>query len=228
MAHYKEILHYNFGIPYDKISAFLFYSRYPVFFDERTPAAAIKRVLTLRNAIVHQERRLAGGGFRSMLPTFTEETINENQLDNKLYHNYLLPSIRAVVEPLQKMDSLEAEYFSAFLTFLEREQFAAKTNDNRPDSNRSFANLWSADVPSKMAAGDILPGLVLRETNDAETQETLVFSLPDYGNDFVPNFAPGEMVLLYERPDEQANVTNRQLFRAYVHKLSENELTLSL
>lgn len=228
MALYKEILHYNFGIPYDKISAFLFYSRYPVFFDERTPAAAIKRVLTLRNAIVHQERRLAGGGFRSMLPTFTEETINENQLDNKLYHNYLLPSIRAVVEPLQKMDSLEAEYFSAFLTFLEREQFAAKTNDNRPDSNRSFANLWSADVPSKMAAGDILPGLLLRETNDAETQETLVFSLPDYGNDFVPNFAPGEMVLLYERPDEQANVTNRQLFRAYVHKLSENELTLSL
>lgn len=228
MALYKEILHYNFGIPYDSISAFLFYSRYPVFFDERTPAAAIKRVLALRNAIVHQERRLASGCFRSILPTFTEETINENRLDNKLYYNYLLPSIKAIIEPLQKMDSLEMEYFSAFLTFLEREQFAAKTNDNRPDSNRSFANLWNADLPSKMAAGDILPGLILHDIIHTETQETLVFSLPDYGNDFIPNFTPGEMVLLYERPDEQANVTNRHLFRAYIQKIEENELILSL
>ncbi len=235
MALYKAILHYNFGLSYDDIHTYLLYSRYPVFYYERSSGGEVARAVALRNAIVHNELRLCRGEFSRMLDDLTVETLNERRMTGRLFRDYLAPPIermcgvlRSEARIVEGRPSLAARYFQAFLTFLAREQFLAKTGDNRPDSNRGFARVWTADVATKQAGGDILTDLRLCSAGGGESIERLVFSLPDYGPDFLPNFSEGEMVQLYERNAPTDNVTNRQLFRAYIERLTGDRLTLRL
>lgn len=227
---YREILRVNFRYRWDEVRAFLFYSRYPEFFNERPSAAAIRDIMHLRNRIVGMERSLMKGGLARLLPLFTTDRINERGLDDRFYHNYLYPQIEAVTRPLREMDELTRAYFVAFVTFVEREQFMAKTTDLRPDSQRGFAASWTADLTTKQLAGNILVDLRLQKTVCTEERgvEVLHFALPDYGDRFMPNFNEGEMVQLYVRDEAGANMTNRQLTRAYIERLSVEELVLRL
>lgn len=233
MTLYGEILRRNFRIPWGQVQTFLFYSVYPFFIHERPSAAAIRQVLHLRNGIIRLLHELmVDGGFERILPLLTPDHLNQANLRSSFYFRYLFPSLRAQTAPLEKLaaDDLLCSYFSRFLTFTLREQFMSKTSDNRPDSIRGFAATWTADLRTKLLAGNILTGLRLEatEATEAEGITTLLFRLPDYDGTFVPNFNVGEMVQVYEAADPSANVTNRQLFRATVKAISAESLTLSL
>lgn len=235
MALYKAILHYNFGLPYSQVRTFLLYSRYPLLYDERSSGDEVARAMALRNAIVYMERRLRQGGFAQMLSQLTVETLNENDMTGRLFDNYLRPSLERICTVFQQSASvvkgkpcLSGRYFQAFLAFLEREQFLSKTGDNRPDSTRGFARVWREGMAAKLSAGDALEGLRLCELSGDGAIERLTFALPEGGPDVLPNFNEGEMVQLYERNTPGDNVTNRQLFRAYVERLMADRLVVRL
>ncbi len=232
MTLYGEILRRNFGIAWNEVRTFLFYSAYPYIYNERPSAAAIREILNQRNGIIRLTHLLREGRFEDLLPLLTAEHLNENRLSGRFFENYLRPQIEAVTLPLQALrkDDLLRAYVSAFITFVEREQFMSKTSDNRPDSIRGFAATWTADLRTKLLAGNILTGLrIARTETDAEGGVAVVhFSLPAYGDAFVPNFNMGEMVQIYEASTPQANVTNRQLLRGTVTHLSAETLTVAM
>ena len=228
MSLYKEILHHNMGFKRDEISAFLFYSRYPMFFHQRSSAEAVRSVLELRNEIVAMERDFRYGRFDEYLPLLTSVHLNQQQLDNRFYHEYLQPQLERLLAPLQQMDDLEHRYFSAFLAFIYREQFLSKTNDNRPDSTRGFARTWTADLTSKLLSGDILINLRILKLEGERGVERVIFSIPDYGENFIANFNVGEMVQLYERTEKKDGVTNRQLVRGNIESIDGERLVLVL
>ena len=228
MSLYKEILHHNLGFRRDAVSAYLFYSRYPKFFHQRSAAEAVHRVLQLRNEIVAMERDFRYGHFEEYLPMLQSPVLNERQLDNRFYHQYLQPQLEKMLEPLQNMSDLEHRYFSAFLAFIYREQFLSKTNDNRPDSTRGFARTWTADLTSKLLSGDILINLRIVQLEGEEAVERVVFAMPDYGENFIANFNVGEMVQLYERTQKKDGVTNRQLVRGNIEMMDGERLVLLL
>lgn len=229
MALYKEILYYNMNRPRNAVQSYLFYSRYPQFYAVDVPRVHIRRIMALRNAILHLEHRLRNGESRQVIGELTEERLNTARLCNRLYLQYLRPRILEIIHPLQHMDEAESAYFHQFLTFTEREQFLAKTGDNRIDSSNGFAETWCSDTRTKQENGNILIDLTLQPVyNEDGSVEGLQMQLPDYGDDFLPNFRLGDMVMLYERNNEQDNVTNKQFFRCIVEEIHPDHIRLKL
>lgn len=228
MSLYKEMLHYIFSMPRDRIKSFLFYSKYPAFYNQRTSFQAITEALELRNEIVAMEAELRAGEIDNIIKELSLESLNKTNISVPLWNKFIKPKLDSIIRPLQNMSLIEHDYFSEFTTFLEREKFLSKTTDNRPDSNRGLASTWNTDINTKLASGDILPGIKIKELSGEDGVESIKFSIPHFGNDFIANFAIGEMVQLYQRNSEKDTVTTSQLIRGYIEYLNDEELTLRL
>lgn len=235
MTLYGEMMRRNCGMGWDDLQTYLFYARYPRFYDERPSAGAIRDILSLRNGIVYLIHYLSHKGISPLLSHLTTEALNRTGLHTTFYDRYLRPQLDAATRPLALLqhDPLLRSYFDAFLSFTLRESLIGKTFGKRPDSLRGFAATWHADLHRKRLAGTILDGLVPNAvTRDEEGMVSLItFSRPDATAGeapVAPDFAPGEMVQLYDATEPGADVTNRQLFRATLIDLTHEEVTIAL
>lgn len=229
MALYKEILYYNLDRKREQVQSYLFYSRYPGLYAVDVPRSHIRRAMALRNAILHIEHRLRRGESRTLIEELTEERLNVDGRADRLYSRYLRPRMMEILAPLHGMRGMEADYFHRFLTFTAREQFRAKVGDDRADSPGGFAETWCCDTQTKQQNGNILTGLKLHPVPDEEGAVVrLDLQLPEYGEDFLPNFRQGDMVMLYERNHEGDNVTNKQFFRCTIEEIHPERMLLKL
>lgn len=229
MALYKEILYYNLDRKREQVQSYLFYSRYPGLYAVDVPRSHIRRAMALRNAILHIEHRLRRGESRTLIEELTEERLNVDGRADRLYTRYLRPRMMEILAPLHGMRGMEADYFHRFLTFTAREQFRAKVGDDRADSPGGFAETWCCDTQTKQQNGNILTGLKLHPVPDEEGAVVrLDLQLPEYGEDFLPNFRQGDMVMLYERNHEGDNVTNKQFFRCTIEEIHPERMLLKL
>lgn len=229
MALYKEILYYNLDRRHEQVQSYLFYSRYPGLYAVDVPRSHIRRVMALRNAILHIEHRLRRGESRALIGELTEERLNVDGRGDRLYTRYLRPRMMEILTPLHGMRGAEADYFHRFLTFTAREQFRAKVGDDRADSPGGFSETWCCDTLTKQQNGNILTGLKLHPVPDEEGAIVrLDLKLPEYGEDFLPNFRQGDMVMLYERNHEGDNVTNKQFFRCTIEEIHPEHMLLKL
>ena len=229
MALYKEILYYNLDRRREQVQSYLFYSRYPGLYAVDVPRSHIRRAMALRNAILHIEHRLRRGESRTLIEEVTEERLNVDGRADRLYSRYLRPRMMEILAPLHGMRGVEADYFHRFLTFTAREQFRAKVGDDRADSPGGFAETWCCDTQTKQQNGNILTGLKLHPVPDEEGAVVrLDLQLPEYGEDFLPNFRQGDMVMLYERNHERDNVTNKQFFRCTIEEIHPERMLLKL
>lgn len=229
MALYKEILYYNLDRRREQVQSYLFYSRYPGLYAVDVPRSHIRRAMALRNAILHIEHRLRRGESRTLIEELTEERLNVDGRADRLYTRYLRPRMMEILAPLHGMRGVEADYFHRFLTFTAREQFRAKVGDDRADSPGGFAETWCCDTQTKQQNGNILTGLKLYPVPDEEGAVVrLDLQLPEYGEDFLPNFRQGDMVMLYERNHEGDNVTNKQFFRCTIEEIHPERMLLKL
>lgn len=229
MALYKEILYYNLDRRHEQVQSYLFYSRYPGLYAVDVPRSHIRRVMALRNAILHIEHRLRKGESRALIGELTEERLNVDGRGDRLYTRYLRPRMMEILTPLHGMRGAEADYFHRFLTFTAREQFRAKVGDDRADSPGGFSETWCCDTLTKQQNGNILTGLKLHPVPDEEGAIVrLDLKLPEYGEDFLPNFRQGDMVMLYERNHEGDNVTNKQFFRCTIEEIHPERMLLKL
>lgn len=229
MALYREILFYGPGIPHEQVATYLFYSRYPHFYNIRRRPGDTARAIALRNGIVHIERMLRNGEGPAFFAELTEESFHTNGRNDRFYERYLRPGILSLLHTLQQSPPLETAYFHTFLAFTEREQFLAKTGSSLPDAGRGFAEAWNTDTQTKRLNGNILTDLRITPLTDGEGAVVLIEAeLPDYGAEFLPNFRPGDMVMLYERNGEQDTLINRQVFRCTLEEISSERLLLKL
>lgn len=229
MALYKEILYYNLDRRHEQVQSYLFYSRYPGLYAVDVPRCHIRRVMALRNAILHIEHRLRRGESRALIGELTEERLNVDGRGDRLYTRYLRPRMMEILTPFHGMRGAEADYFHRFLTFTAREQFRAKVGDDRADSPGGFSETWCCDTLTKQQNGNILTGLKLHPVPDEEGAIVrLDLKLPEYGEDFLPNFRQGDMVMLYERNHEGDNVTNKQFFRCTIEEIHPEHMLLKL
>lgn len=229
MALYKEILYYNLDRRREQVQSYLFYSRYPGLYAVDVPRSHIRRAMALRNAILHIEHRLRRGESRTLIEELTEERLNVDGRADRPYSRYLRPRMMEILAPLHGMRGVEADYFHRFLTFTAREQFRAKVGDDRADSPGGFAETWCCDTQTKQQNGNILTGLKLHPVPDEEGAVVrLDLQLPEYGEDFLPNFRQGDMVMLYERNHERDNVTNKQFFRCTIEEIHPERMLLKL
>ncbi len=229
MALYREILFYGPGIPHEQVATYLFYSRYPHFYNIHRRPSDTARAIALRNGIVHIERMLRNGKGPAFFAELTEESFHTNGRNDRFYERYLRPSILSLLHTLQQSPPLETAYFHTFLAFTEREQFLAKTGSNLPDAGRGFAEAWNTDTQTKRLNGNILTDLRITPLTDGEGAVIQIEAeLPDYGSEFLPNFRTGDMVMLYERNGEQDTLINRQVFRCTLEEISSERLLLKL
>lgn len=229
MALYKEIVHYNLNLSRTKIRTFLLYSKYPYLYDERVSTQELRNLMTLRNQIVYQEQNIRKGLWPQIQSHMSIDVINTNKLDGKLFHQYLKPELEAIITPLQQSGTPVGHYFSAFFSFISREQFIAKTGDNRPDSNRGFANVWNTDYTTRKDNGDIIAPLQLKSILNQDDTIRIIFSFTR-NTAILPNFNIGEMVQLYPitRTGEAPNVQQTETIRAILVDLTKDSLTLIL
>lgn len=234
-ALYKEILHYNLGLPRDQVRAYLFYSLYPALFDEHVGMTTVRAALDLRNEIVALEAQLRAGHLDEILPRLTPEALNTAHLSGRFWETALRPALERACAPLQAMDARLRAYVCAFAAFAAREQHIAATGVMRADGNYGFAAAWRASAGEKLATGDMLCDLtLLREEADEGDQgiARLVLQRPAReaagGGAALANFSAGELVMLYARDAAADTATTQLVTRAYIEVLTPDSLVLRL
>lgn len=230
MALYKEILYYNMDVPHDAVQTYLLYSRYPLLYHIRHSNTELRAAMALRNRIVTLERRLRNGQSKEIIGQLTEETLVDPEIRNsRFYQQYLRQDLVGLISRLKNMQEVEAEYFHAFLAFMEREQFLSKIGDDQPDSGRGFAEIWNRDTATKQSNGNILTGLTARPLFDEQGAVTgMDLEMPEYAEDFLPNFRNGDSVLLYERNTEEDSAINKQIFRCQIEEMGPQSVRVRL
>jgi len=225
MALYKEILHYSLGLPRNKVQTLLFYSRYPLLHDIRLGQEYIIEAMALRNAIVHIDRMLRTN-CHDFLRSVKEEDFNPQNNQGKLYVNFIKPGIERFLNIIHEATPLEYDYFCTMTEFVEREQSLAKMGDDRPDSDRGFAQAWLCDTENKRLHGSIITDLTLKPVVDERGLLTHVESF--FANEAETDFREGDSVTLYERNSEQDVMTNRQSVRCTIEELHADHMLLRI
>ncbi|MBQ4524642.1 MAG: DNA2/NAM7 family helicase, partial [Bacteroidaceae bacterium] len=228
MALYKEVLYYSLDIPRDAVNTYLFYSQYPKLFAERSAKAQIQRAIGLRNSIIANECIMKKDGGRSLIPTITTRLLNTHGVKGRLWEEYQRPQLEAFLAPFHTDETLLTDYFYTFTAFVSREQFLSKTGDVRQGSSQGFSSTWSSDTLTKLSAGNILTGLEIIEFVGDEGIEKVILKMPQYGENFLPNFRQGDIVMLYERNGEEDNATNHQIIRGNVEQIDMHHITVCI
>lgn len=228
MLLYKEILYYNMGVKQKDVIGSLLYSKYPRLQEQRSFQEMIFRAMNIRNNIVALERGLREGEARKWVPRLTPQALRQNDAcSEKFWTGWCLPDIQSVTEPLHKMDDLTAEYFYAFLQFIEREQAESKMCDTRPDSTRALSSLWNADINTKMENGDIFMDLRLTDLRMQNGVEAVCLEQTDE-HEAQPNFRVGDAVILYKRNNEKDSAVTQKVFRCSVEAYDSDRIWLKL
>lgn len=231
---YLGVMMYNFNQNPNKVDVKLLYSRYVpqlglvnVGFEQKTFAEALK----LRNQIVATEYAIANLGFERFINYITPSVLNEKQITSDFYVRYLLPQLIEVTSPLQSLSDIERKYFCNMATFSYREQLFGKVG-KKEGATGCTADLWRLPLEKKIESGNIFVGLKIIEKSASSTFngfDTFTLSVPDLGEDFLPNFRVGDMVFLYSYDaGKEPNICNSLLYSGYLTKLTNNVLEVRL
>ena len=229
---YYGIFRYNFHLPADKVDIRLLYSRYPakqglliVNYYQQLFHEAIR----LRNQIVAQEIQIAHKGFAHIEPQLSADTLNERNVQNKLFEHFVRPQTEQLLAPLKALSETERHYVERMLTFVYREQLAQKIGVQEGQGG-AVANLWNMPLAEKRDTGSIFYGLRIlhkEQSSDYSGYDRLILSIPDMGDDFLPNFRRNDMVCLYAYKD-QPDICASILYKGVIERLTDHEVTVRL
>ena len=231
---YLGVLEHNFHISKEKIEEFLLYSKYPLpgglvavnFYQK-----LFHEAIALRNRIADIDFRLATEGFESILDDLNAETLNEKHLSSTLFEQYIKPQTEAVTQPIHRLSPLEKSYVCRMLTFCYREQLMSKCGNRRKPGN-STADLWNQPIAEKKELGNIFTDLQVIEKEKSDPDrgfDLITLTVPEQGENFLPNFRAGDSVYLYAYNDgDEPDVRRSLLFRATLIDLRTDQLTVAL
>ncbi len=236
MLLYQAILEYSMGISHHQSNAYLFYTRYPLLYPARPSWAMVRRILNLRNRIVAAEYDIQLHNSihytAEQLSFITPDVLNERGLDSVLWKRYLYPQIEKISSSLNKISQLEKKYFYTLYNFITKELYTSKSGDTDNGTHVGASSLWLSTLVEKCETGDILYNLRIIENKATEQHKpSLLLAQTTSSNDdktFLPNFRPGDAVLLYERNLSTDNVTNKMIFKGSIEWITEEACKLRL
>lgn len=229
---YYGVLRYNFNISADNIDMRLLYSKYParqglivVNFYRQLFLEAIK----LRNRIVGGEYAIARMGFGSITGHLNADSINERNRYDSFFYTYIRPQTEAVTAPLHHLSTREHAYFTRMATFVYREQIAQRVGAQEGVSS-SMADLWNMPLAEKIETGNIYTRLTItsrQRSNEYNGFDLITLTVPDQGEDFLPNFRRGDFVYLY-RYDGQPDVRRNILYKGVMCEIENQRIVIRL
>ncbi len=231
---YYGVLRHNFQLGNNQVDIRLLYSKYParqglvvVAYYQKLFREAIR----YRNQLVAWELGMARAGFNRVIDLLRPDTLNVKGCNNTFFQRYLLPELQQLTAPLHRLSALERAYFTQMMTFVYREQRVAKMGAQEGVTGCS-ADLWNMPLSEKRETGNIYTALrlvSLEESHPEGGYDLITLSVPDQGEDFLPNFRRGDMVYLYAYTEgEEPDVRRSILFRGALKEIRTDQLTVYL
>ena len=231
---YYGILQYNFQLSPKDTHIELLYSKYPLpdgLLEVEPLQKLIREAIRFRNQAVATEFWMAENGFEKILPLLTPQTLNTEKHDDDFYKRYLLPPLIALLAPLHQLNELERAYFTRMMTFVIKEQLVSKVGVQEGVGS-SNADLWNMPLAEKKETGNIYTGLTIIEkerSNSFNGYDTITLSVPQQGEDFLPNFRRGDMIYLYAYKKKEApDVRKSILFKGSLQEIHGDKLVVHL
>ena len=231
---YYGILQYNFQLSPKNAHIQLLYSKYPLpdgLLEVEPLQKLIREAIRFRNQAVATEFWMADNGFDRMLPLLTPQTLNVEKQNDNFYNRYLLPQLTETLAPLHQLNDLERAYFTRMMTFVIKEQLVSKVGVQEGVGN-SNADLWNMPLAEKKETGNIYTGLTIKEkerSNSFNGYDTITLSVPQQGEDFLPNFRRGDMIYLYAyKKNEAPDVRMSILFKGSLQEIHGDRLVVHL
>ena len=231
---YYGILQYNFQLSPKNAHIQLLYSKYPLpegLLEVKPLQTLIREAIRFRNQAVATEFWMAENGFEKILPLLTPQTLNIEKQDNNFYNRYLLPQLTETLAPLHQLNNLERAYFTRMMTFVIKEQLVSKVGVQEGIGN-SNADLWNMPLAEKKETGNIYTGLTITQKKRSSSfngYDTITLSVPQQGEDFLPNFRRGDMIYLYAyKKDEAPDVRQSILFKGTLQEIHGDSITVHL
>ncbi|MDO4163261.1 MAG: AAA domain-containing protein [Bacteroides sp.] len=234
MLLYQAVLEYSMGMDHRHVKAYLFYTRYPMLYPARPSWAMVRRVMDVRNRIVANEYaiQLRNSPYYTAerLKDINPDTLNERGLDNTLWKRFLCPQIEAVAERIRALSPLEQSYFYTLYNFITKELYTSKSGDIDYEGRAGASALWLSTLEEKCEAGEILYDLTIQKNHAAEEHKpSLVLALSTVDrSDNLPNFRPGDAIVLYERNADADNVTNKMVFKGNIEWMTDERICIRL
>ena len=231
---YYGILQYNFQLSPKNAHIQLLYSKYPLpdgLLEVEPLQKLIREAIRFRNQAVATEFWMADNGFDRMLPLLTSQTLNVEKQNDNFYNRYLLPQLTETLAPLHQLNDLERAYFTRMMTFVIKEQLVSKVGVQEGVGN-SNADLWNMPLAEKKETGNIYTGLTIIEKERSSSfngYDTITLSVPQQGEDFLPNFRRGDMIYLYAyKKNEAPDVRMSILFKGSLQEIHGDRLVVHL
>lgn len=231
---YYGILQYNFQLSPKNAHIQLLYSKYPLpdgLLEVEPLQKLIREAIRFRNQAVATEFWMADNGFDRMLPLLTPQTLNVEKQNDNFYNRYLLPQLTETLAPLHQLNDLERAYFTRMMTFVIKEQLVSKVGVQEGVGN-SNADLWNMPLAEKKETGNIYTELTIIEKERSSSfngYDTITLSVPQQGEDFLPNFRRGDMIYLYAyKKNEAPDVRMSILFKGSLQEIHGDRLVVHL
>ncbi len=232
MILYLAVLEFNLDLQADDIRSYLLYSKYPVLSKERHSRRHLQEAITLRNAIVALEydiqRRNNAGHTRKILDDIRSGILNTSGLTGTFFDRYLQPSIDRFHSAFSLLSEEEQTYWMRLYTFVVKELWLSKVGEREYEGIAKASNLWNVSFEDKIIAGEILYDLQMTDNQAASENHTVTLKIPEYTDLYLPNFRPGDAVVLYERNSEADTVNNHQVFKGSIERLKSESVTIRL
>ena len=234
---YYGVLRFNFGLSDRQVDTRLLYSRYPAAQGLLTVnyyRTLLRQAIQLRNQIVCTDLLIARDGARRILPLITPDIIYKGVARDEHFHRYVLPELQLVTTQLSHLSPLERAYYERMLTFVYREQVAAKLGSAETRLHHSggcASDLWQMPLAEKLETGNILMGLRVEESG--ERNVLLVYPLTSpllpLTSQAAPNFRQGDMVYLYHYEEgNEPDVRRSILFKGTLQELTADHVVVAL
>ena len=231
---YYGILQYNFQLSPKNAHIQLLYSKYPLpdgLLEVEPLQTLIREAIRFRNQAVATEFWMAENGFERMLPLLTPLTLNTEKQNDNFYNRYLLPQLTETLAPLHQLNDLERAYFTRMMNFVIKEQLVGKVGAQEGVGNCN-ADLWNMPLAEKKETGNIYTGLTItgkERSSSFNGYDTITLSVPQQGEDFLPNFRRGDMIYLYAyKKNEAPDVRQSILFKGSLQEIHGDSLIVHL
>jgi hypothetical protein len=230
---YSLVIQHVLQIPLNSLRTYIFYSKHTDGNLRLSNAShsRLREIINTRNRVVMAEYKIAhdptGKESKKWISQINPETlICNSQASQSFLDKYIIPQIEGFKSPFEKASPLETDYFHSFYSFISREHYLDKAGESGYDGSKGVSSLWLSSYDEKQEAGDILSGLQIDKNDMTADTPSISFKVPVQDNNALPNFRKGDIVVLYERNSLEDKVTNKQVFKGTIEKISSDEIKI--
>lgn len=239
---YYGVLLYNFNKNENDIDVMLLYSKYAIpqslvvqkfssHIQYVSDFPSLYEIMKTRNEVVSLIIYISENGFNKIIDHISPNVLNTRNSTSVLYRNFLLPDIIKVTNAFKLLSPIERLYVSRLCQFIFKEQITSKIG-GVSDLLYGRTDVLNMPVEKKIETGNIYIGLTLTKkemsSDKSRGYDLLTFAIPEYEDEFLPNFRIGDMVYAYTYDDANPCVCKSFLYSCTIIFLSDTEVKVLL